>query len=79
MYINEEINWLKFCKKKRIFIFGAGKIGKRVFYQLQNECDIEVTGVIDNNNFNTDLFFAVQFVQKQAAAHAKFSQQMLIL
>lgn len=43
MYINEEINWLKFCKKKRIFIFGAGKIGKRVFYQLQNECDIEVT------------------------------------
>lgn len=49
MYINEEINWLKVCKKKRIFIFGAGKIGKKVFYQLRDECGIEVAGAIDNN------------------------------
>ncbi len=49
MYINEEINWLKVCKKKRVFIFGAGKIGKKIFYQLQDECNIEVAGVIDNN------------------------------
>lgn len=49
MYINEEINWIKFCKEKRVFIFGAGKVGKKLFYQLQDECGIEAAGVIDND------------------------------
>ena len=49
MYLNDELNWIKICRKKRIYIFGAGKIGKKIFYQLQNECGIEVAGLIDND------------------------------
>lgn len=49
MYFNHELNWIEICRKKRIYIFGAGKIGKKIFYQLRDECGIEAAGVIDND------------------------------
>lgn len=49
VYINREINWLKYCKKKRVYIFGAGKNGEKLFHQFQDEAGIKISGVIDNN------------------------------
>ena len=49
MYFNGELNWIKICRKKRIYIFGAGKNGEKLFHQLQDEGNIEVAGVIDNS------------------------------
>ncbi len=36
MYINNDIDYLKFLKKKKVIIFGAGKNGKSVFFKLSN-------------------------------------------
>lgn len=49
MYFNNELNWIKVCRKKRIYIFGAGKNGKKLFRKLQDEGGIEIVGVIDND------------------------------
>lgn len=49
MYINREMNWLKLCREKRVYIFGAGKNGENLFHQLQDEGNINVVGVIDND------------------------------
>ncbi len=48
MYINNEIDWISFLKKKRVFIFGAGLIGKKCSYKLKKN-GIMVEGFIDNN------------------------------
>lgn len=49
MYRNNEINWIKFCRKSRIYIFGAGNNGEKLFHQLQDEGGIKVVGIIDND------------------------------
>ena len=51
MYINNEINWINVCRKKRIYIFGAGRNGEKLFRQLQNEEGVQVVGVIDNDKY----------------------------
>lgn len=48
MYINNDINYLKYLKDKHIYIFGAGIRGKNCLYKLKKE-NIQVTGFIDNN------------------------------
>lgn len=49
MYFNNEINWIRICRKRNIYIFGAGKNGKKLFHQLQNEGGINIVGIIDND------------------------------
>lgn len=49
MYINREMNWIRLCRKKRVYIFGAGKNGEKLFHRLQDEGGINVVGVIDND------------------------------
>lgn len=50
MYKDDGINWIKVLPDKRIFIFGAGFNGKRL-YQILNTIDgCEVAGFIDNNS-----------------------------
>lgn len=49
MYINNEVNWVKICQKKRVYIFGAGKNGEKLYHQLRNECHVKIIGVIDND------------------------------
>lgn len=49
MYISKEANWIKICRKKRIYIFGAGKNGEKLFHKLEDEGGIKVVGVIDND------------------------------
>lgn len=34
MYVNHDIDYLKYLKKKEVIIFGAGKMGKKGFAQL---------------------------------------------
>ncbi len=48
MYINNYIDYLKFLKNKKIFIFGAGRTGKRTGFRMVKKgyC---VCGYIDND------------------------------
>ncbi len=48
MYKNGDLDWIKELFQKRIFIFGAGEIGKRVFHNVISE-GLEVAGFIDND------------------------------
>ena len=48
MYLNNGINWMKIIKDKKIFIFGAGKQGKR-FANCLKSVNYAVVGFIDNN------------------------------
>ncbi len=47
MYINYDIDWLRFCKDKKIILFGCGKIGKRVYGCLKS-CGLPVAFFCDN-------------------------------
>jgi len=40
MYVNNDIDYLKFLKKKKVIIFGAGKQGKNVLFKLNNRTNI---------------------------------------
>ena len=60
MYINREMNWIKLCRQRRVYIFGAGKNGENLFHQLQNEGGINVVGVIDNDRKVVDKCVAGQ-------------------
>ena len=48
MYYNNDIDYLKYLKNKKVIIFGAGKQGERV---LSNLCryGIEVIAFCDND------------------------------
>ena len=46
MYINNDINYLKYLKNKKIVIFGAGEKGKKVYYSLG---EYEVVAFCDND------------------------------
>lgn len=48
MYINREANWIRICRNRRVYIFGAGKNGEKLFHHLENE-GIKVVGIIDND------------------------------
>lgn len=48
MYINNDINYLKYLKSKKVYIFGAGYRGKNSVYKLRKE-NIYVQGFIDND------------------------------
>lgn len=48
MYINNDINYVKYAKKKEIFIFAAGEEGK-AFFQVANSHGLKIVGFIDNN------------------------------
>lgn len=48
MYINNDINYLKYLKNKKVYIFGAGYRGKNSVYKLRKE-NIYVQGFIDND------------------------------
>lgn len=49
MYINREMNWIKFCRKRKVYIFGAGVNGEKLYHQLWDEGGINIAGVIDND------------------------------
>ncbi|MCM1154889.1 MAG: class I SAM-dependent methyltransferase [Roseburia sp.] len=40
MYVNNDIDYLKFLKKKKVIIFGVGKNGKKVLFKLKNITNI---------------------------------------
>lgn len=48
MYINREINWLKYLKNEKVYLFGCGKQGRRYCLALEKE-NIDVVAFIDNN------------------------------
>lgn len=48
MYINNDVDYLKFLKGKNVYIFGAGVKGKACVYKLNKE-KIRIVGFIDNN------------------------------
>lgn len=49
MYQNNEIDYLKFLKDKKIYIFGAGIRGERCCFRL-TKAGYDVKGFIDNNS-----------------------------
>lgn len=48
MYINTDIDYLKYLKEKEIVIFGAGKIGKNGYVKLSGE-NIKIFAFCDND------------------------------
>lgn len=48
MYRNDDIDYLRYLKTKKVYIWGAGKQGKRCFHKLKNN-EIDVYGFIDND------------------------------
>lgn len=48
MYINNDIDYIKFLRGKQVYIFGAGNIGKRVYKAFERET-IHVYAFCDNN------------------------------
>lgn len=48
MYRNDEINWVKFLLNKRIYIFGAGFMGKKLYAMFCREGDYDICSFIDN-------------------------------
>ena len=49
MYINSDIDYLKYLQNKEVVIFGAGEKGKRGFSQLSKAENIEITAFCDND------------------------------
>lgn len=49
MYNNNDINWIQFLKNKKVYIFGAGKMGKDLYAKLNRIPGMCVAGAIDNN------------------------------
>ena len=37
MYINNDIDYLKYLKNKKLILFGAGVAGKRIFTRLNKQ------------------------------------------
>ena len=48
MYINNDINYLKYLKNRQVVIFGAGKQGHKALYNL-NKYNIEVIAISDKD------------------------------
>ena len=48
MYINDDIDYMKYLKNKEIIIFGAGDCGKRLYVKLKKH-HFNVIGFCDNN------------------------------
>lgn len=48
MYINNDINYLKYLKNRQVVIFGAGKQGQKALFNL-NKYNIEVIAFCDND------------------------------
>lgn len=48
MYINNDVNYLKYLRNKEIIIFGAGQKGKSGFYQLSKVDEIKIIAFCDN-------------------------------
>lgn len=48
MYINNDINYLKYLKSKKVILFGAGKEGQKTFHKLM-QGNIEVVAFCDND------------------------------
>lgn len=71
MYQNNEIDYLKFLKDKKIYIFGAGIRGQRCCFRLQ-KAGYDVKAFIDNNNklwnqkkLGIDILSLDQFVEEK--------------
>lgn len=48
MYINKNIDYLKWLKNKKVIIFGAGVVGQKALYKLEKQ-GIEVVSFCDND------------------------------
>lgn len=48
MYVNNDIDYMKFLKHKRVILFGAGKEGEKAFHKLRQK-NIEVAAFCDND------------------------------
>lgn len=48
MYLNNDIDWLNYLRKAKVYIFGGGFRGRNVLCKLK-KYEIEVLGFIDNN------------------------------
>lgn len=55
MYVNNDIDYLKYLRSKKVFVFCAGKQGRKVANQLL-ENKILVAGFIDNNIHGSTIY-----------------------
>ena len=56
MYINNDIDYLKYLKKKENIIFGAGEQGRQGYYRLQKE-GIKIIAFCDNDKEKQEQLF----------------------
>lgn len=48
MYVNNDIDYLKYLKEMKVIIFGAGRQGKKLLFNL-NKNGIETVAFCDNS------------------------------
>lgn len=63
MYINENIDYLKYLQNKKIMLFGAGENGKRAFHKLNKLKGAEIVGICDNDkNKHNKIFCGLKVI-----------------
>lgn len=81
MYVNKDIDYLKYLNNKRVIIFGAGYLGKRTFANLTRSVEnIEVIAFCDNDKKkqNTNLM-GIKIVSADELHNIMTNETMIIV
>lgn len=77
MYVNNDVDYLKYLLKKDVLIFGAGVLGNACFHKLSSK-KIRIIGYIDNNK-NGEIFNHIPVYSLEWLKENNSSNKMIVI
>lgn len=81
MYINNDIDYLKFLNDKEVIIFGGGRLGQRAFMDLSREVEnIKITAFCDNDKSKQNIFLkGVKVISVEELSKVNNDHTMIVI
>ena len=80
MYVNKDIDYLKYLKNRKVIIFGAGRLGMRTFANLTRSIEnIEVIAFCDNDKMKQNRFLMGIKVVSADELHKVITDDIMII
>ncbi len=81
MYVNNDVDYLKFLKGKEVIIFGGGRLGQKTFFNLNKAVEqIKITAFCDNDeNKQNKLLMGLKVISVEELCKINNDNTMIVI